>query len=131
PSLPVLLYGVVAGVAIDHLYIGGLVPGILMMVLVAGYGVVAGIRAKVPRPPFVPREAAKAAWAAKWDLGLPIIIGVAFLSGFAPCSVLPRPRGCCRLCPRRPAPRSPSTRCTSVSCSSRTSSSGSSSRRWA
>ena len=27
-----ILYGVVAGVAIDHLYIGGLVPGLLMVV---------------------------------------------------------------------------------------------------
>ena len=83
PSLPVLLYGVVAQVPIDHLYIGGFVPGILMMALVAAYGVVAGIRAGVPRPAFVPREAARAVWGAKWDLGLPILIGVTFLSGFA------------------------------------------------
>jgi tripartite ATP-independent transporter DctM subunit len=83
PSLPVLLYGVVAGVPIDHLYIGGFVPGILMMVLVAAYGVLSGLRAKVPRQPFVPREALRAAWNAKWDLGLPILIGVTFLSGFA------------------------------------------------
>ncbi|MGE5047527.1 MAG: TRAP transporter large permease subunit [Deltaproteobacteria bacterium] len=83
PSLPVILYGVVAGVAIDHLYIGGLLPGLLMIVLVAAYGVFAGIRAKVPRPAFDPREAAKAVWQAKWDLGLPLLIIVAVGSGFA------------------------------------------------
>jgi C4-dicarboxylate transporter DctM subunit len=44
PSLPVILYGVVAGVPIDRLYIGGLVPGLLMIVLVAAYGVFVGIR---------------------------------------------------------------------------------------
>lgn len=83
PSLPVILYGVVAGVAIDHLYIGGLVPGLLMVVLVAAYGVIVGVRSKAPRPKFDAREAARALWAAKWDLGLPLLIIVAVASGFA------------------------------------------------
>src|SRR5437870_5845033 len=83
PSLPVILYGVVAGVAIDHLYIGGLVPGLLMVVLVAAYGVWLGIRNKTPRPRFEPREALRALWVAKWDLGLPLLIIVALASGFA------------------------------------------------
>src|SRR5438270_13571435 len=83
PSLPVILYGVVAGVAIDHLYIGGLVPGLLMVVLVAAYGVWVGIRNKTPRPRFEPREALRALWVAKWDLGLPLLIIVAVASGFA------------------------------------------------
>jgi tripartite ATP-independent transporter DctM subunit len=83
PSLPVILYGVVAGVAIDHLYIGGLVPGLLMVVLVAAYGVLVGVRSKAPRPKFDPREAARALWSAKWDLGLPLLIIVSVASGFA------------------------------------------------
>jgi len=83
PSLPVILYGVVAGVAIDHLYIGGLVPGLLMILLVAAYGVWIGIRNQTPRPKFEPREALSALWHAKWDLGLPLLIIVAVASGFA------------------------------------------------
>jgi len=83
PSLPVILYGVVAGVAIDHLYIGGLVPGLLMILLVAAYGVWMGIRNQTPRPKFEPREALRALWHAKWDLGLPLLIIVAVASGFA------------------------------------------------
>jgi C4-dicarboxylate transporter DctM subunit len=83
PSLPVILYGVVAGVAIDHLYIGGLLPGLLMIVLVASYGVFTGIRAKTPRPPFNGRAALRALWDAKWDLGLPLLIIISVASGFA------------------------------------------------
>ncbi len=83
PSLPVILYGVVAGVPIDHLYIGGLVPGLLMVVLVAAYGVWMGIRSGTPRPQFQAREAARAVWDAKWDLGLPVLIIIAVGSGFA------------------------------------------------
>jgi len=83
PSLPVILYGVVAGVDIDRLYIGGLVPGLLMIVLVAAYGVLVGVRSKIPRPPFDAREALRAVWGAKWDLGLPLLIILAVGTGFA------------------------------------------------
>jgi len=83
PSLPVILYGVVAGVAIDHLYLGGLVPGLLMIVLVAIYGVAVGVRSHAPRIRFEAKDAAKALWGAKWDMGLPLLIVVAVASGFA------------------------------------------------
>ena len=83
PSLPVILYGVVAQVPIDHLFIGGLVPGLLMILLVAGYGIVVGVRAGAPRQASSPREAARALWDAKWDLGLPALVIVAIASGYA------------------------------------------------
>jgi tripartite ATP-independent transporter DctM subunit len=83
PSLPVILYGVVAQVPIDHLFIAGLVPGILMVLLVAAYGVWVGVRAGAPRQAFHPREALAALWAAKWDLGLPTLVIVSIVSGYA------------------------------------------------
>ena len=83
PSLPVILYGVVAGTAIEDLFIGGLVPGILMILLVAAYGVWMGVRCKAPRQRFQPREALRSLWEAKWDLGLPTLVVVVVLSGFA------------------------------------------------
>jgi tripartite ATP-independent transporter DctM subunit len=83
PSLPVILYGVVAGTAIEDLFIGGLVPGILMIVLVAAYGVWMGVRCKAPRQKFQPVEALRSLWQAKWDLGLPTLVIVVVVSGFA------------------------------------------------
>jgi tripartite ATP-independent transporter DctM subunit len=83
PSLPVILYGVVAQAPIEHLFIGGLIPGLLMIMLVAAYGVWIGVRAGAPREPVRPREAAAALWDAKWDLGLPTLVIVAVVSGFA------------------------------------------------
>jgi tripartite ATP-independent transporter DctM subunit len=83
PSLPVILYGVVAGTAIEDLFIGGLVPGILMIVLVAAYGVWMGVRSKAPRQRFRPAEALRSMWEAKWDLGLPTLVVVVVLTGFA------------------------------------------------
>ncbi len=83
PSLPVILYGVVAQAPIEHLFLGGLLPGLLMIVLVAAYGVRVGVRAGAPRTPLRPREALAALWAAKWDLGLPTLVVVSVASGFA------------------------------------------------
>lgn len=83
PSLPVILYGVVAGTAIEDLFIGGLVPGLLMIVLVAAYGVWMGVRCKAPRQRFQPVEALRSLWEAKWDLGLPTLVVVVVISGFA------------------------------------------------
>jgi tripartite ATP-independent transporter DctM subunit len=83
PSLPVILYAVVAGTAIDHLFIGGLLPGILMVLLVAAYGVWTGVRAGAPRQAFAPREAGLALWDAKWDLGLPLLVVFAVGTGYA------------------------------------------------
>jgi tripartite ATP-independent transporter DctM subunit len=54
-----------------------------MIVLVAAYGVVVGIRSKAPRPRFEAREALRALWGAKWDIGLPLLIIVAVATGFA------------------------------------------------
>ncbi|MGB8932356.1 MAG: TRAP transporter large permease subunit [Anaeromyxobacteraceae bacterium] len=83
PSLPVILYGVVAGAPIDHLFIGGFVPGMIMILLVAAYGVWVGVKAGAPRPPFSGREALQAIWAAKWDIGLPTLVILSVATGFA------------------------------------------------
>ena len=83
PSLPVILYGVVAQVPIGHLFLGGLVPGLLMVLVVAGYGMFVGRRHKVARQPFHPGEALRALWEAKWDLGMPTVVVAAVVSGYA------------------------------------------------
>lgn len=82
PSLPVILYSVVASVPVGHLFLGGLVPGVLMMAMVATYGIVIGVRNKVPRSRFNGREAARGLWEAKWDLGLPTLVVGTVASGF-------------------------------------------------
>ena len=83
PSLPVILYGVVAQAPIDHLFLGGFLPGLLMILLVAAYGVVVGVKAGAPRVAERPRDAIAALWDAKWDLGLPVLVVVSIATGFA------------------------------------------------
>ena len=83
PSLPVILYAVVAGASITELYLAGLVPGVLMMLLVAGYAVIKGRAAKVPRHAFVLREALAATWEAKWELAIPGLVVVTMMGALA------------------------------------------------
>jgi tripartite ATP-independent transporter DctM subunit len=51
--------------------------------MVAAYGVWTGVRCGAPRQRFHPREALRSLWGARWDLGLPTLVVVAVVSGYA------------------------------------------------
>ena len=52
PCLPVILYANVARVGIKEMFLGGLVPGLLLIGLTVAWGVRAGRRAAAPVTPF-------------------------------------------------------------------------------
>lgn len=92
PSLPLILYGIVvaqsalppdAHMDIADLFIGGILPGLLLIALVAVLGVREGLAVNVVRTRFSVREAAAALWQSKWELLLPVVILVAFFGGYA------------------------------------------------
>ena len=83
PSLPVILYSVVANTPADQLYLAAVVPGLLLVVLVAGYGILTGRRAATATTPFSWREMGAATWDAKWELSVPIVVLGLFVSGVA------------------------------------------------
>ena len=74
PSLPIILYSIVAGVSIDKLFVAGLVPGILLVVILSAYSVRMGIVAKVPRTPLVMKGVWEALKGAAWEAPLPLIV---------------------------------------------------------
>lgn len=89
PSLPLILYGVVAqqipagaGVTIDDLFIAGALPGLLMIVLLGGYSMWVHRDAKVPLTGF----SSPAAWSAlrecAWELPLPVVVLGGIYGGF-------------------------------------------------
>src|SRR5262249_23412229 len=83
PSLPVILYAIVANVPVDSLYLAGLVPGLLLIVIVALYGVRVGQKQHSPRHVFSIQEALRAGWAAKWELSVPVLVVALFATGLA------------------------------------------------
>ncbi|HEX5660927.1 MAG TPA: TRAP transporter large permease subunit, partial [Polyangiales bacterium] len=74
PALPLILYGIVANVLIDKLFLAGLIPGILTVLALSIYSSFIGIKSNVPRIPFSVKNAREALWEVKWELGLPIVV---------------------------------------------------------
>lgn len=74
PSLPIILYGIVAGTSIDDLFVAGVVPGLLFLFALGAYCLWTGQRAHVTRTAFDAREAAVSIWAAKWELLVPVVV---------------------------------------------------------
>lgn len=83
PSLPVILYGVYAHTGIDRLFLGGFLPGVLLVLLVGGFSAYKGVTGRTERVPFQIREAAAAIWEAKWELLLPVVVLFGIFGGFA------------------------------------------------
>ena len=90
PSLPVILYAIVANVPPDSLYLAGLIPGTLLVVIVALYGIQVGRKVQSKLQPFSMREALSAGWAARWELSVPIIVVVLFATVFGSTQALLR-----------------------------------------
>jgi C4-dicarboxylate transporter DctM subunit len=82
PSTPVILFAIYAHTAIPDLFIGGLVPGILLVGAVSLWGARSGWIANAPRQEFSFRETRSAVWHAKWDLLMPAVIAAGIFGGY-------------------------------------------------
>ena len=83
PSLPLMLYGVVAQMPIENLFIGGFLPGLLLTAMIAAWGMREGLVSGAGRQPFALNEARAALWEAKWELAMPVVVVAALFSGLA------------------------------------------------
>ncbi len=87
PSLPLILYAIIAQpvsaeVTIDALFRAGVLPGLLAVGVLCGYGIWAGLHAKIPRRPFALRELGSALMDAKWEIPLPFVVLGAIYGGW-------------------------------------------------
>ncbi len=82
PSLPLILYGVVSGESIRDLFIAGIIPGVLMVALLAGYSVWNCRGVKRPLSRFSAQEALTSMREAAWEIPLPLVVVGGIYSGF-------------------------------------------------
>jgi len=82
PSLPLIIYGIVAKTSIDQLFLAGIVPGIFLVILLSLFSILKGINAKVPRQAFSFIELLRAIKEAIWEIPLPIVVLGGVYSGY-------------------------------------------------
>jgi C4-dicarboxylate transporter DctM subunit len=83
PCLPMILYAIIAKIDIKEVFLGGLLPGLLLVVLTAAWGISRSPRGVVADRSFSLQEARLALWDAKWELLLPVVALTALFGGFA------------------------------------------------
>jgi tripartite ATP-independent transporter DctM subunit len=81
PSLPLIIYAIVAKVRIDQLFLAGVLPGVLLVVLLSGFSVQRAVTAHVPRTRFQSKEVLRALKESIWEIPLPIIVLGGIYSG--------------------------------------------------
>jgi tripartite ATP-independent transporter DctM subunit len=82
PSLPLILYGVVAEVSIEELFLAGVLPGFLMLVILSGYSVWKNRAIRIPLGDFSWPEVRTAAREAIWEIPLPVVVLGGIYSGY-------------------------------------------------
>lgn len=82
PSLPLILYGVIAEQPIDSLFLAGLLPGTLMIAVLCLYCYYQNRHLRVESDAVSGREIGRALLQAKWELPLPIVVLGGIYSGY-------------------------------------------------
>ncbi len=83
PCLPLILYAIIAKIDIKEIFLGGLLPGLLLVILTAAWGISRSPRGATAEGRFNLGEAGRAIWDAKWELLLPVVALTALFGGFA------------------------------------------------
>jgi C4-dicarboxylate transporter, DctM subunit len=84
PSLPLIIFGMVSDTNISDLFLAGLLPGLLMLILLSIYSMFYGIRSGSlgSHAPFSFRELGGAVREAFWELLLPVVVVGGIFGGF-------------------------------------------------
>ncbi|MFZ7110103.1 MAG: TRAP transporter large permease [Desulfatiglandales bacterium] len=83
PSLPIILYGFVSGASIEKLFLAGLLPGIVMVVVPCLFSVFMGRKWKLEKPVFSMSEFLVSLKKAAWELPIPFLILAGIYSGIS------------------------------------------------
>jgi tripartite ATP-independent transporter DctM subunit len=81
PSLPIILYGVMAQISIKDMFIGGLIPGAIMVLALTAMGVRHAVKSRVKPIPFIMKDAVLSLRESLGEILLPVIILLGYFGG--------------------------------------------------
>jgi tripartite ATP-independent transporter DctM subunit len=81
PSLPLIIYAIVAKVRIDQLFVAGILPGIFLVVMLSVFSITRAVKTEVPKTAFRVSEIFSALKEALWELPLPFVVLGGIYSG--------------------------------------------------
>jgi len=82
PSLPAIIFGVTAGVSIKEIFIAGLIPGIILVVAIAGWSMYQEKHQRKSSDKIDKRSLIDAIWIAKWEILIPVLVLLGVFGGF-------------------------------------------------
>ncbi len=82
PSIPLILYAIIAEVPIDVMFFAGIIPGIIILVILSSYCSGWSLIKRTETIPFNWKEFLRTLRDAKWELLLPFLVLGGILSGF-------------------------------------------------
>lgn len=82
PAIPLILFGIIAREDINNLFLAGIAPGVLMILLLGFWCVRQGLKSRIPLTRFCLPELVAAARKAAWELPLPVIVLGGIYSGY-------------------------------------------------
>ena len=83
PSLPLILYGVTAGISIKSIFLAGIFPGVFLIIVLSMWTVYSGELKEIEKNKFNLNSAMNACWETKWELCIPLIVLYGIFSGHA------------------------------------------------
>ena len=81
PSLPIILVGATSRTNVIHMFLGAIVPGIILVIAMIVMGIVASIKVKIPVEPFRLSNAVSSLKGSALELMLPVFLLAGFFSG--------------------------------------------------
>ncbi|GHV95922.1 TRAP transporter subunit DctM [Spirochaetia bacterium] len=81
PSLPLILIGATIQTNIFHLFLGGIIPGLILIAAMIIFGIIASIRIKIPVEKFEGRKALSALKESAFEILLPVLLISSYFTG--------------------------------------------------
>lgn len=82
PSMAILLYGIVSGVSIDDLFLSGMIPGLVLLLMLSIFSIYSAPKLDTPKHDFSWHRIFIALRESIWDIMLPVLIFTGIFGGF-------------------------------------------------